>query len=210
MNVKNRYNLFNPVLGIALCATTPFAVAESGHHGAHVHGVAELTLAAEGADLEIEFSSPAISVVGFEHRAVTPAEKDAVADAVAALRDLAGALTLVGAHCELAHSTVDVTAVQAETAEDQTSHGGHGDQHNEHQDDHHDGHHDDHQGKKDSHTDVSAHFAYVCADTPSLESLRVGNDGLPFGLEAIHVMWVTDRLQGAAELTATQRSVEFR
>jgi Protein of unknown function (DUF2796) len=41
--------------------------AERREHGAHEHGVAELNLALDGKELWIEFSSPAVNLVGFEH-----------------------------------------------------------------------------------------------------------------------------------------------
>lgn len=53
---------------------------------AHVHGIATLNLAMEGGELEIEFVSPAGNIVGFEHEAVTAAERRAIRDAVEQLR----------------------------------------------------------------------------------------------------------------------------
>ncbi|MFT6692730.1 MAG: hypothetical protein ACJAXH_003270, partial [Colwellia sp.] len=37
----------------------------------HVHGLSELTMTIEKQTLEIEVTSPAINIVGFEHRAKT-------------------------------------------------------------------------------------------------------------------------------------------
>ncbi len=38
---------------------------------AHVHGLSELTLAMEGEKLEIQLQSPAMNLLGFEHKART-------------------------------------------------------------------------------------------------------------------------------------------
>jgi hypothetical protein len=47
----------------------------------HVHGLATLDIAVDGAELAITFRAPAINVIGFEHAPSTPDEKSAVAHA---------------------------------------------------------------------------------------------------------------------------------
>ena len=54
----------------------------AAQQSAHVHGIATLNLAMEGDKLEIEFVSPAGNIVGFEHEAVTAAERRAIRDAI--------------------------------------------------------------------------------------------------------------------------------
>ena len=45
------------------------AQAEEGSLEAHVHGMSDLTIAVEGGEIEIEFESPAMNIVGFEYKA---------------------------------------------------------------------------------------------------------------------------------------------
>ena len=71
-----------PVVASLLMLTGVTAAQQS----AHVHGIATLNLAMEGDELEIEFVSPAGNVVGFEHEAVTEAERRAIRDAIEQLR----------------------------------------------------------------------------------------------------------------------------
>ena len=71
-----------PVVASLLMLTS----ATAAQQAAHVHGIATLNLAMEGGELEIEFVSPAGNIVGFEHEAVTEAERRAIRDAIEQLR----------------------------------------------------------------------------------------------------------------------------
>ena len=199
-----------PVLAAAIVSLGASAVfAEPGHHdehgrggkghGAHVHGAAELTLALEGNDLELAFTSPANSVVGFEFRAETPAQREAVATAERQLNAVVTWLTFIGTTCQLTVADVDLSAVKALEPGGKNGH----DDGTEH------GHEDDAHHEDETHTDVSAHYRYVCDEGARLQSLRVGSDGLPFGLEKIDVMWVTDVTQGATVLTKDSQTIEL-
>lgn len=195
---------------------------EPGHHGAHLHGVAQMTLAAEGRELEIQFTAPAVSVVGFEHRAVSRNEVDAVVAARDELRNGAAMFTFTGARCEQQHAEVDVSAVweEAETGHDEH----HDERHAEkasHDDDgaheHHEAHGHDNSHDRDeqheeteTHSDIVASYSFRCDRDGGPQAVRVGERGLPFGIETINVMWLSDNAQGATELTASMRDIEFQ
>lgn len=49
--------------------------AEHGSLGAHEHGVANLNIALDGKQLEVQLESPAMNLVGFEHAARSEADK---------------------------------------------------------------------------------------------------------------------------------------
>lgn len=66
-------------------------------HHAHEHGVATLNVAVEGQRLSIEFDSPAVNVVGFEHAPRSEAERAAAKQAEGLLRDADKAFELTGA-----------------------------------------------------------------------------------------------------------------
>lgn len=53
--------------------------------GAHAHGTGKLSIAIERRTVEIEFEAPGSDIVGFEHAAKTPEQKQAVAEARALL-----------------------------------------------------------------------------------------------------------------------------
>ncbi|KQQ64414.1 zinc-binding protein [Pseudomonas sp. Leaf127] len=54
---------------------------EHGSLGAHEHGIGRLDVVLEGKTLELQFDSPAMNIVGFEHAPASDADKAAVAKA---------------------------------------------------------------------------------------------------------------------------------
>jgi hypothetical protein len=81
---------------------------ESRHHEAHEHGVAHLNVAVDGADLYLEFISPAANIVGFEHPPRNDAQKAAVKKAVDTLKNGKAMIILPSdVRGKLAESTVE-------------------------------------------------------------------------------------------------------
>ena len=71
------------LVSLAIACSTP-AVAQQS---AHVHGFASIDLAIDDEALQIEFVSPAESIVGFEYKPSNATERKAVSDAIALLRN---------------------------------------------------------------------------------------------------------------------------
>jgi hypothetical protein len=73
-----------------VCATATHAAAEDEsfeEHHAHEHGVASLEVAVEASRLVLQFRSPAMNLLGFEHRPRSDQDNAAVSRALAWLRD---------------------------------------------------------------------------------------------------------------------------
>lgn len=170
---------------ILLTAAPMLTAAKTLQHEAHVHGIAELTVALEREYLEVVFISAAASIVGFEQRATTPEEVAAVAGAERALRSAGEILTFTGTECLPTSVLVDMSAVMESD------------------------NHDEHRDHAEPHSDINAEYKYNCNDTADLKSLRFGTDKLPFSLEKVNVRWVSERGQGAVVLTADKREIEF-
>lgn len=68
-------------LAFAQAATEHDHDHEHGSLGAHEHGVGRLDVALEGKTLEVQFESPAMNIVGFEHAPSSDADKAKVAKA---------------------------------------------------------------------------------------------------------------------------------
>ncbi len=66
-------------LGFVLSSAPDCGAAEFRSRPPHVHGLATVDIAAEGAILAITFRAPAINVVGFEHAPATSEERAALA-----------------------------------------------------------------------------------------------------------------------------------
>lgn len=144
------------VLSTALLLVVNSAHAQKpqGHDvalGAHVHGQAELMIAADGEALEIELISPAMNLVGFEHKAKSKQEVEAVNAAQRILEKPDQLFTFIEARCVLTSSAVDIEGLLHTNshAHGQHAHGQHAhSSHQKHHDDQSrhgkDGHHDEH------------------------------------------------------------------
>ena len=124
----------------------------AAQQSAHVHGIATLNLAMEGDELEIEFVSPAGNIVGFEHEAVTAAERRAIRDAIEQLRKGNELFDLpLAASCSLHVAEVEHGHGEEEKREDghgQDAEHDDGDEH-EHAGEDGDGTHSGHEAKHD-------------------------------------------------------------
>jgi len=184
------------IIGFAVFISS-HALGQNSRHGAHLHGVAELTVAEEEGAIEMIFTAPAESVVGFESKAVTPDQLKVVEDARLVLRDPFRLVTFVGKQCDLTAVEVDFTAISKSHTYD-------------HADTHH--HAEDHikeSQSKEPHTDISAHYEFECSSDGKLNKLKFSPGGLLFGLDKVNVIWVSESGQGAAEVTSEQLVVEL-
>ncbi|MEQ8294776.1 MAG: DUF2796 domain-containing protein [Roseovarius sp.] len=90
---------------IALFAATiaaPAAAEESRGMGAHVHGVSTVEIAVEDGVMELDLRAPGMDIVGFEHEATSPEDKDAVEEAIRVFLSPEDIVTLPdGAGCRL-------------------------------------------------------------------------------------------------------------
>lgn len=78
------------------------AVSAAVQHEAHVHGHAELAVAIdESGVLQVEFSSPAYDIYGFERAPETEAEAAIIADANARFAVFGDVILLSGGECEI-------------------------------------------------------------------------------------------------------------
>ena len=186
------------------------AFGQHARHGAHLHGVAELTVALEENAIEMMFTAPAASVVGFESEAASSEQVKAVEDARLVLRDPFRLVTFVGKKCDLIQAVVDLTAISSSQKDEHDDHDEGHDDHEEGHDDHEEGH-DDHDSAdgEESHSDIIAKYEFECSSDGQLKKLEFGPDELLFGLDKVNVMWVSESGQGAAEVTADQLVVEL-
>ena len=174
-----------------------FLLANTQAEEAHVHGLATLTLALENQSLEIEFESPAANIVGFEHKAKSAKEKQAVKAAEAILESPATLFTFAGTGCQLKEVEVDISGLMEEEHDD------HGHHH-----DHHHSSHDDH--RDDSHSEINAHYHFTCNGAKQLESVSTTLFSQFPGIETINAMWVTDTRQGSTLLNSDSTLFSLR
>ena len=177
--------------------------AESAHHDhdhdvpqqdAHLHGYVELALAFERGSLEIHLESPAVNIIGFEHKATSQKQLQTIEQARQTLEASAELFSFDGGDCSLKQATADFPALA---------------EHNTHDDEHAHGE-EEHEASEESHSEITAHFEYDCAQYEELNSINVNLiDHFPT-IEKIKAMWVTDVKQGAVELTAKSNLIQLK
>jgi hypothetical protein len=157
--------------------------------GAHVHGIAHMTLAAEGAKVLIELASPAASLIGFEHAPRTDEERATLALAKENLEAGDAMIRLnIEAGCRLESAQID-----AEFSEVGEGRGA------EHAPDH----------GEDGHADFVVRYSFACDRPEALGSAALGIfSGFP-ALERVLMQYVTAEGQGGAELTPRAPVVTF-
>ena len=183
--------------------------------GPHVHGAAELMLAAEGNKIEIILNVPAMSDVGFESQVVSAEQQQAVSDADALLRNPEQLFSLRGGQCVLEDTQVDFSAITDVSLDTEEEH--HSEEEHHAEEEHHtEEEHAAHEHSADAevvvdedHSDIAVQYHFNCDNSAALEQLRFGPDGLPFGLEQISIMWVSESGQGGAEVSLKRPYVDF-
>jgi len=191
------------LLALPFALLPGFAVAtehhahDHDHHdslGAHEHGAAELDAALDGSMLEIEFRSPAMNLVGFEHAPSSEADKRQIA---AARRQLEQAGILFGlpvaAGCTLAETELESPLFEGAA--------------HDHDDEHEHKHDDDHEGQ---HSEIHAHYHFDCATPQALEALDLQALFKAFpGMQRIQAQLIGPNGQRGAQLDAEQPRATF-
>lgn len=163
------------------------------HQGAHVHGIAHMTLAAEGPKVLVELTSPAASLIGFEHVPRTDEERATLALAKENLMAGDAMIRLnIEARCRLEAAEIDAGFADSEPSE----HGAHAhDQGTDH--------------GEDGHADFHVVYTFACDRPDELGSAALGLfSGFP-ALERVLFQYVTAEGQGGAELTPRAPVVLF-
>ncbi len=164
---------------------------------AHEHGVARISIAVEGHEIEIEMIVAGADAVGFEHTASSDREKQAVVKAAKVLRDVNRIITLSPeADCRAEEVEVISGLMEDRNESSNQNH--------------------DHQNKaknKDGHAEVHsefiAHYHFHCEFPSKLTQANVGFFKMFPSAHQLEARWITPRGQGTSKLTATSPSLTF-
>ena len=179
---------------------------EYRHHEAHEHGVASLNLAIDGKNLQIEFSSPAANIVGFEHHPRTEKQKAAVKKAMKLLENGDALFTLF--------RESEGRLVKSDVHTDIDQHGG-DDHDSEHSDekrphDQNAGQHGKEHSEADEHqrhSEFKANYHFICNKPNKLKHISVLLFKVFPGIEHIEVQLLTPKKQTGMELTADNNRI---
>ena len=150
MRLKQKTFVF---AGILACIAVSAPAEEHRQLGAHVHGHGRLNIAIEDKTVSIELEAPGADIVGFEHEASTPKQKDALEEAKA---KLAAGLSLFTPAAE-ANCTQKSAKVSIEAEHEHHAEGGKPNA-KEEEEDHH-------------HSEFHAEYAFECASASRLTSM---------------------------------------
>ena len=170
---------------------------------AHVHGLATLNLALENEVMEIHFESPAANVIGFEHKARSAKEKQAVEQTKTVLKSPKLMFSFVGTDCELKATTVDIS----EVVDSEHEHHSHSENHSHSEHHKHSEHHNHSSGH---HSEIKSSYRFNCKDAGDLNYVSIGLFELFPGIEKINVLWVTETKQGAELLAPGRNKISLR
>lgn len=151
----------------------------------HVHGTALLTLVQDGSTLLIEFESPAINIVGFEHAPQNPSQRQAIEEAIQILESIDSVLLLSALDCEMENTSAATTGeFSAHT---------------------HDGHsqHDHSHGHAHEHAGFRVVYELNCQSGTLPPSIAINAFANFRGLEVIDAQWALNRSQGARRVPSS-------
>lgn len=167
--------------------------------GSHVHGLTELNLVIANQNVQIEFISPAINLLGFERASNSPEENKLFNEV---LEDLQAAEWLLSDQLEDCQMSTPVLEAP-EFGSHEMSEG-----HEEHEHEHDEHEHEDHEHETGDHADFRVQYLFDCRSAPPNNFTVTAFDRF-VGIEEISVRWIVGRQQGASNLTPSNATLSF-
>ncbi len=167
--------------------------------GSHVHGLTELNLVITNQNVQIEFISPAINLLGFERANNSPEENKLFNEV---LEDLQAAEWLLSDQLEDCQMSTPVFEAP-EFGSHEMSEG-----HEEHEHEHDEHEHEDHEHETGDHADFRVQYLFDCQSAPPSNFTVTAFDRF-VGIEEISVRWIVGRQQGVSNLTPSNATLSF-
>ena len=162
--------------------------------GSHVHGLTELNVVIADHDVQIEFISPAINLLGFERASNSPEENKLFNEV---LEDLQTAEWLLGD--QLGDCQMSTPVFEAPEFGSHEMSEGHEDHEHEHE---------DHEHETNDHADFRVQYLFDCQSAPPSNFTVTAFDRFE-GIEEISVRWIFGRQQGFSNLTPSNAKLTF-
>ncbi len=177
---------------IFACQTCLYAGdhAEHEERAAHVHGKGKLLVALEGGIIDIEFLSPAMNIVGFEHQPANESQAHAVEKAIATLKQ-PGKLFNLPAAADCKPVSIKVESPLA------------GHDHHEHSDKEHK------EEPEEGHSDFAGHYRFQCSNGAALKRIEVKIFGFFPGTEEIEAQSISTHGQQKIDLSPEENVLEL-
>jgi hypothetical protein len=195
--IRTSVGVFSSIFAVSCLSQ---AHAQQANLGAHVHGVSEFNIVIEGNKLEMQLRSPAINIVGFEHKARTEQQIRKVKQSEVKLNDHKALFSFSSGGCRLTQAKIDLANLIKKNAIEKDVH------------DHHKSdldHNHEKEKEHDNHSEIVAHYYFDCEDVDDLSSLSLGFFDVFPAMQQINGIWITTSGQGAASLTRSNKTITF-
>ena len=160
--------------------------------GAHVHGEAVLNVVQEGTTVYIEFESPAINLVGFEHAPINPEQKAALSNARQILAATDCLFQFDATQCLLESKEINVPYPGQPAHKHPHRH-----EHESAQEAHHE------------HADFQASYTFQCEQASDLRAISTTLFSLFPGIQTIKVQWISQGRHGSTSLLPTDATLRL-
>jgi hypothetical protein len=159
--------------------------AAAASQGAHVHGEATLNIVLEGNTLYIEFDSPAVNLIGFEHAPRNEEQAAAFSNAKQMLASADRLFDFSATQCLLEHAEIETPYMKNHESAD----------------------HQHHHEAQQEHADFHASYTFHCEQAKDLTAISIKLFALFPGIQAIKAQWIFQGKQGSASLTVNNATL---
>lgn len=170
--MASKYLLMGWLLILASSSLNVFSSEAHLSQGTHVHGEAMLNVVLEGSALYIEFASPAINLIGFEHAPGNDEQAAAFSNAEQMLASADRLFHFSATQCLLENAEIEAPDMK-----------------NHELTDHHE------------HADFHASYVFQCEQAKDLTTISVRLFAVFPGIQEIKAQWILQDKQGFASLT---------
>ncbi|MFK7744242.1 MAG: DUF2796 domain-containing protein [Roseobacter sp.] len=172
---------------------------------AHEHGVGQLNIAFDGAQIAIELHAPGSDIVGFEYPARTNEERDKVAMGVATLARPMDLFTFpAAAQCSVVQASAELEKEEEHSDHDH-AHEGH-----DHGEEHDHAHADDNHAGDTPHSEFHAEYLLECSDPNSASVIEFAYFDVFPNAEKLEVQVISDAGSNAFDVTRSAPTLDLR
>ena len=184
---SSRNNLICALLLISIAGSSR-TLAQSAD--SHVHGNAELNVVLMGQQLQVEFVSPAINLLGFERPPNTDEETATLNNTIEQLQRGGWLIEAFPTTCQLSTEEFEAPVYDEH---DSSEHD------HEHESSEHDHEHESSEHDAEAHSNFRVTYLYDCDSAPRKQLKMLAFDHYS-GIETLTVQWIADQKQGYARL----------
>lgn len=165
---------------------------------AHVHGQASLFVVLENQQLLIEFETPALNLVGFEHAPHDEQQWHKLEEVRQQLATVPQLFSFSGGQCQPVTVDIDMPMMQQDEHEETHNGNDHNKTHEGHQEIHAD------------HSGIQTSYRFDCQQPAALRAIDVILLNRFPAIEALGVQWIVDGRQGGQTLSPAQLRIELQ